>query len=83
MARISIDKDKCKGCLLCISFCPKHLISVDRDFNKRGIQPAKVSRQPQKIEGGIPPEGGKDIPECLGCSLCAIICPDCCIEVYK
>jgi formate hydrogenlyase subunit 6/NADH:ubiquinone oxidoreductase subunit I len=25
----------------------------------------------------------EDKGDCLGCSFCAIICPDCCIEVYK
>jgi len=67
MAKIIIDQERCKGCLLCISFCPEHLIYMDKDLNKRGIQPAKF----------------KESPECLGCTLCAIICPDCCIEVYK
>jgi len=53
--------------MFCISFCPKGLISVDKDLNRRGVKPAKFSAK----------------PECLGCALCAVICPDCCIEVYK
>ncbi len=67
MAKITIDKNKCKGCLLCISFCPKQLISVGKELNRLGIRPVEF----------------KDSLECLGCSLCAIICPDCCIEVFK
>ena len=67
MPKIVIDRDKCKGCLLCVSFCPKGLISKDRSLNKKGLNPVKFS----------------DKPGCLGCALCAIICPDCCIEVYK
>jgi 2-oxoglutarate ferredoxin oxidoreductase subunit delta len=67
MAKIHIDRDKCKGCLLCIACCPKGLITVDKRLNKRGVNPVKC----------------KDTGECLGCMQCAVICPDCCIEVYK
>ena len=67
MPKITIDKNKCKGCLLCISFCPKGLINVDSKLNKRGVKPVRFNNN----------------PDCLGCGLCAIICPDCCIEVYK
>jgi 2-oxoglutarate ferredoxin oxidoreductase subunit delta len=83
MAKITIDREKCKGCLLCISFCPKGLISVDKDLNRRGVKPVKFSRQANLNEGGIPLKAGNETPECLGCAMCAIICPDCCIEVYK
>ncbi len=67
MGKITINRDKCKGCLLCISVCPKELISADSKLNLRGVKPVKF----------------KDSGECLGCALCAVICPDCCIEVYK
>ena len=67
MPKITINKDKCKGCLLCVGVCPRGLIIVDEEFNSRGIKPVKFKA------------GGK----CVGCAMCAIICPDCCIEVYK
>ena len=67
MAKITIGREKCKGCLLCISVCPKGLICIDKKLNRRGVNPVRF----------------KDSPECLGCSMCAIICPDCCIEVWK
>ena len=67
MAKITIAQDKCKGCLLCISFCPKGLIKENSKLNKRGVNAVEL----------------QDTQECLGCALCAIICPDCCIEVYK
>ncbi|MDD5560831.1 MAG: 4Fe-4S dicluster domain-containing protein [Candidatus Omnitrophica bacterium] len=67
MAKIIINREKCKGCLLCVSFCPKSLIVADKDLNRRGLNPAKT----------------KDSSGCTGCSMCAIICPECCIEVYK
>jgi 2-oxoglutarate ferredoxin oxidoreductase subunit delta len=67
MAKITINQDKCKGCLLCIAFCPKGSIAIDTDLNQKGIKPVRVKKD----------------AECLGCAMCAIICPDCCIEVYK
>ncbi|MCM8780684.1 MAG: ferredoxin family protein [Candidatus Omnitrophica bacterium] len=67
MTKIIINRDKCKGCLLCIKFCPKGLISKDRKINKQGYYPVYF----------------KDDGDCLGCMFCALICPDCCIEVYK
>ena len=67
MPKITINQDKCKGCLLCISFCPKGLIAETNNLNKRGTKTVKFY--------------SKD--ECSGCTLCALICPDCCIEVYK
>jgi 2-oxoglutarate ferredoxin oxidoreductase subunit delta len=67
MANILIDKELCKGCLLCAAFCPKGLISPGKKLNKKGYRPAEFE--------------GED--KCLGCALCAIICPDVCIEVYK
>jgi len=67
MGKIKIDREKCKGCLLCISVCPKGLIAEEDGLNKNGARPVRF----------------KDAPECLGCGLCAVICPECCIEVYK
>jgi 2-oxoglutarate ferredoxin oxidoreductase subunit delta len=52
---------------LCVRFCPKGMIKQDTKLNRRGVKPVKFSG-----------EG-----ECAGCLMCAIICPDCCIEVLK
>jgi len=67
MAKIIINTDKCKGCLLCVEFCPKKMIKKSAHFNKLGINAAELSHD----------------KGCLGCAICAVICPDCCIEVYK
>ena len=39
---ISIDKEKCKGCQLCILFCPSKNLVLSDDLNKKGIKYAKV-----------------------------------------
>lgn len=64
---INIDRERCKGCALCIEFCPKKAIFISNDLNLKGYYVAAF-------------DDGK---ECTGCATCAIICPDVAIEVEK
>lgn len=34
--RVSIAKERCKGCELCIEFCPKDVLVLSDDFNFKG-----------------------------------------------
>ncbi len=70
MARgtITIDENRCKGCELCTSVCPKELIKMAKYFSARGYRPATL----------VDPGG-----QCTGCLLCATICPDVAITVYR
>ena len=65
--RIEIDQELCKGCEICISFCPKHVISQSAKVNAAGYSPASFD--------------GDD--ECTGCAICALVCPEVAIEVYR
>ena len=38
--KIKIDRQRCKGCQLCIEACPKGLIGLDKSLNKRGVRAA-------------------------------------------
>ncbi|MBI5361088.1 MAG: 4Fe-4S binding protein [Planctomycetes bacterium] len=67
MPRIEIKKDKCKGCGLCVHFCPKLCIKMSEKLNARGVQYAEFAL-PDK---------------CTGCKSCALVCPDVVIEVFK
>lgn len=68
MAKVVINEDRCKGCELCISQCPKQIISLAKDkLNKKGFHPAQVIEQ----------------EKCIGCAFCATTCPDVAIEVYR
>jgi 2-oxoglutarate ferredoxin oxidoreductase subunit delta len=40
--RIVIDTERCKGCGLCITVCPKNNIVIARESNKNGYFPAHV-----------------------------------------
>ena len=67
MAKISVSKAKGPGCLLCIGVCPKGALKQSKSLNKLGLNYAEF----------------QDTGACLGCALCAVVCPDCCIEIYK
>jgi len=68
MARIEIDEDRCKGCELCTTVCPKDLVHMADHFSAKGYRPSQF----------VDPDG-----ECIGCAFCAMICPDVCIVVYR
>jgi 2-oxoglutarate ferredoxin oxidoreductase subunit delta len=70
--KITIDREICKGCQLCISVCPQHLIAVSDRLNQKGYYPAEVKETQ-----------GEEDRKCTGCALCATICPDVAIEVYR
>jgi 2-oxoglutarate ferredoxin oxidoreductase subunit delta len=65
--KIVIDQELCKGCELCISFCPKKLITLSDKLNAAGYLPSIFT----------------DSEECTGCASCAVICPEVAIEVYR
>jgi len=64
---IDIDHDLCKGCELCIWFCPKKVISLSDKLNPNGYLPASFNGS----------------GECTGCAICAVVCPEVAIEVYR
>lgn len=41
-SKIKIDKERCKGCVMCVSVCSREIIRMSRDFNKKGFQFAEV-----------------------------------------
>jgi 2-oxoglutarate ferredoxin oxidoreductase subunit delta len=57
---VHIIADRCKGCGFCVEYCPKEVLVLSEEFNKKGYHPPKVVK-----------EG-----ECVNCNLCEMICPD-------
>lgn len=72
--RIEIDRERCKGCGLCVNVCPKKQIEISNDLNTKGYYPARFQEEDEQDESRI---------KCTGCALCAITCPDVAIEVYR
>lgn len=62
-----IDEERCKGCELCVEFCPKGVLALASGLNRFGHHPATVVRQ----------------EDCTGCLACVVMCPDACIELYR
>jgi len=68
MARTEFLEDRCKGCGLCVSVCPRKIVILRTDrMNSKGFYPAGVD----------------DMDRCTGCTMCAVICPDNVIEVWR
>jgi 2-oxoglutarate ferredoxin oxidoreductase subunit delta len=64
---IQIDRERCKGCALCIDFCPEHCIRLSDELNLKGYFVVAFD----------------DSRECTACRSCALMCPDVAIEVSK
>jgi 2-oxoglutarate ferredoxin oxidoreductase subunit delta len=60
MVKIEVDEDLCKGCNLCIMFCPQRVFEPAEELNKKGVFPPRVIRE----------------EKCVKCHLCELICPD-------
>ncbi|MCK5529148.1 MAG: ferredoxin family protein [Kiritimatiellae bacterium] len=64
---LKIDSDKCKGCELCIEFCPKDVLELSKNLNKKGSKYSVMARP----------------DDCIGCRACVLMCPDVCIELFE
>ncbi|MCL2151201.1 MAG: 4Fe-4S binding protein [Coriobacteriia bacterium] len=68
MPRISVDERFCKGCGLCVDFCPEHIMALDLEqINLKGYHPAYCTDQ----------------EACTSCLACAQMCPDAAITVER
>ncbi|MDR3114906.1 MAG: 4Fe-4S binding protein [Treponema sp.] len=63
---VVIDQELCKGCLLCVHFCPRDVLEADTRPNSTGTYPSKAVHR----------------ENCIACGNCFEICPDLCIRVY-
>lgn len=53
-------KERCKGCLFCVEFCPQKALGKSAQMNTHGYH---VAQQ-------------EDSDKCTGCNICAMICPE-------
>lgn len=64
---IEIDSSRCKECGYCVKTCKKGVISIEEKVNEKGYHYAVPSSQ----------------ENCVGCSMCAIMCPEAAIEIWR
>jgi len=57
---IHIITDRCKGCNFCVEYCPRDVLEMSTDFNRKGYH------YPQVLKQGA----------CVNCNLCEMICPE-------
>ncbi len=66
--RIVIYENLCKGCELCVNFCPKDCFEMTTDrINAKGMPFAECVR----------------LADCVGCRACATVCPEAAIELFE
>jgi len=64
---VVIDKDRCKGCEVCIVTCPTQTLALTSEVNAKGYHYCFAAHP----------------DNCIGCANCAVVCPDGVITVYK
>lgn len=61
LGEVHIIDDRCKGCGICIQYCPVQTLEFSKKFNKKGYHPPQA-----KLDG----------PDCVACRFCQLVCPD-------
>ncbi|MEJ2097555.1 MAG: 4Fe-4S dicluster domain-containing protein [Deltaproteobacteria bacterium] len=62
-----IDEERCKGCALCVTVCPKNVLEISSHVSPKGYFPAFQAR----------PE------DCIFCATCCRMCPDVAITISE
>jgi 2-oxoglutarate ferredoxin oxidoreductase subunit delta len=57
---IYVIREQCKGCGFCVEYCPRDVLELSQDFNKKGYHPPTPVRE----------------EDCVSCGLCELICPE-------
>ena len=58
--RVVVLEERCKGCGLCVEYCPREVLRMSERFNRKGYHPPETAA----------PE------ECVGCGFCQEVCPE-------
>lgn len=67
VGEINLIVERCKGCELCVAYCPRHVLEMSDVFNAKGYHPPQVL----------------DSQACVACGLCELLCPEFAIFVEE
>lgn len=59
-SEILVNWEFCKGCWVCIKYCPANVFEKSKEMSPKGYHPPVVARP----------------DDCISCSLCEFYCPD-------
>jgi len=62
-----ILRARCKGCELCVRYCPRDVLEISDEMNAKGYHPPRA----------VHPE------LCVACHLCELLCPEFCIYIVE
>lgn len=57
---LHINIELCKGCGFCVEYCPREILALADEFNRKGYHYPYVKKE----------------DDCVNCNLCETICPD-------
>jgi 2-oxoglutarate ferredoxin oxidoreductase subunit delta len=60
IGEIHIVRERCKGCGFCVTYCPKDVLELSKEYNPKGYHYVLV----------VNPD------KCINCGLCEMLCPD-------
>lgn len=62
-----IDEERCKGCALCVTVCPKDVLEISANVSPKGYFPVYQARP----------------DDCIYCATCCRMCPDVAITITE
>ena len=58
--QVTVIKERCKGCELCVKYCPRNVLRMSQTFNLKGYYFPEVAEE----------------DNCVNCHFCEVLCPD-------
>lgn len=60
--QVYLIPERCKGCEICVHFCPKQVLTISHRTNHKGYHYPEIA--PGKAD------------ECVNCEFCTLVCPE-------